>query len=110
MSALHESDPHFGGGTDTDRGGDGDAQQLSHDIFPDHLLTPGARIDYFVKSRYLPPDPRNPGGTTWFIHPDTTGRRYQEMEILPSSLAADTTGTACCSWIITPTATPTGSS
>lgn len=91
MSALHEADPHFGGGTDSDRGGDGDPRQLSHDIFPDHILTPGARIDYFVKSRYLPPDPRNPGGTTWFIYPDTTGRRYLEMEILPSSLTADTT-------------------
>ena len=91
MGALHESDPKFGGGTDTDTGGDGDTGQLSHDIFPDHLLTPGARIDYFVTSRFLPPDPRNPGGTFWYVTPDTTGGNYREMEILPSSMAADTT-------------------
>ena len=90
MATLHESDPKFGGGTDTDRGGEGDLNQLSHDIFPDKILTPGSRIDYFVKARYLPPDPRNPGGTSVFITPDTTGRNYLEVEVLPSSMAADT--------------------
>ena len=91
MSALHEADPHFGGGTDTDRGGEGDFSQLSHDIFPDHILTPGSRIDYFVAARYIPPDPRNPGGTAWYVTPDTTGGRYKEVEILPSSFGVDTT-------------------
>ena len=91
MGTLHESDPKFGGGTDTDKGGDVDTGQLSHDIFPDHIFTPGSRIDYFVQARYIPPDPRNPGGAFWFVTPDTTGRNYLEMEILPSSMAADTT-------------------
>lgn len=90
MSTLHESDPRFGGGTDRDRGAEGDANQLSHDIFPDNILTPGSRIDYFVKARYLPPDPRNPSGTYQFLTPDTTGGRYLEVEILPSSMTADT--------------------
>ena len=90
MSTLHESDPKFGGGTDTDRGAEGDLSQLSHDIFPDHIFTPGSRIDYFVKARYIPPDPRNPGGTNWYITPDTTGHAFLEVEVLPSSMAADT--------------------
>lgn len=91
MGTLHESDPKFGGGTDRDRGGDGDAHQLSHDIFPDHLLTPGARIDYFFSTRFLPPDPRNPSGAAWSVLPDTTGGHYLEMEVLPSSMTSDTT-------------------
>lgn len=91
MSTLHESDPKFGGGTDRDKGGDGDPDQLAHDIFPDHLLTPGGRIDYFFSTRYLPPDPRNPAGDVWMVSPDTTGGNYLEMEVLPSSMTADTT-------------------
>lgn len=91
MSTLHESDPKFGGGTDTDRGGDGDPGELAHDIFPDHLLTPGSRIDYFFSARYLPPDPRNPAGEAWSLLPDTTGGHYWEMEVLPSSMTVDST-------------------
>ena len=83
--------PEFGGGSDTDRGGEGDFNQLSHDIFPDHILTPGSRIDYFIQARYMPPDPRNPGGAGWYVTPDTTGGVRLEVEILPSSMGADTT-------------------
>ena len=39
------------------------------EILPDNLFTPGSRIDYFVKARYIPPDPRNPGGTNWYVTP-----------------------------------------
>lgn len=91
MGTLHESDPKFGGGSDTDRGGDQDGNQLSHDIFPDHLLTAGSRIDYFVTARFLPPDPRNPGGTQVRVVPDTANGSMLEMEILPSSMQADST-------------------
>lgn len=89
MGTFHESDPGFGG---TDRSLDpNDPGKLANDIFPDNLFTPGSRIDYFFKTRYMPPDPRNPGGLAWFITPDTTGRSYLEMEILPSSMRADGT-------------------
>jgi hypothetical protein len=89
MTTYHELDPGFQG---TDRTADLlDPSQLENEIIPDHLFTPGSRIDYFVKSRYIPPDPRNPGGMDWYIVPDTTGGRYQEVEILPSSMASDTT-------------------
>lgn len=90
MTTLHESDPKFGAGTDRDHGGDGDTG-LSHDIFPDHLLTPGARVDYFYSARYPPPDPRNPTGDSWSVLPDTTGGHFLEMEVLPSSMSTDTT-------------------
>jgi hypothetical protein len=98
MSTFHEADPGFSG---TDTAADpNDVGRLANDIIPDHLFTPGSRIDYFVASRYRPPDPRNPGGTNWFVDPDTTGAFaaqngdsgrpvMREAEILPSSLAAD---------------------
>jgi hypothetical protein len=87
MSTFHEADPGFAG---TDVTADpNDPGQLENEILPDHILTPGSRVDYFVKSRYIPPDPRNPGGTNWFLFPDTTNRNYLEVEILPSSTAAD---------------------
>lgn len=89
MSTFHEDDPGFSG---TDRATDAtDPWQLANEILPDYVLTPGSRIDYFVAARYRPPDPRNPGGTHWSVDPDTTGGHYFEMEILPSSLAADST-------------------
>jgi hypothetical protein len=87
MSTFHESDPGFIG---TDRTVDAnDPNQLANEILPDNLFTPGSRIDYFIASRYRPGDPRNPGGAVWTTNPDTTGRNYFEVEILPSSMAAD---------------------
>ncbi|HEX7878665.1 MAG TPA: FlgD immunoglobulin-like domain containing protein, partial [Candidatus Eisenbacteria bacterium] len=89
MSTFHEDDPGFSG---TDRTADpNDPSRLANDIIPDHLFTPGSRLDYFVTARYRPPDPRNPGGTDWGTDPDTNGARFREVEILPSSFAADTT-------------------
>jgi hypothetical protein len=89
MSTFHEADPGFQG---HDRALDAnDPNSLANDILPDHIFTPGSRIDYFVAARYIPPDPRNPGGVNWFLDPDTTGAYFREVEILPSSMAADTT-------------------
>jgi hypothetical protein len=89
MSTFHESDPGFSG---TDTAADpNDVGRLANDIIPDHLFTPGSRIDYFVASRYLPGDPRNPGGTNWATDPDTLNATFREAEILPSSLASDST-------------------
>ena len=89
MGTFHEDDPGF-------MGADGtldpnDSGHLANEIFPDNVLTPGSRIDYFFKAGYRPPDPRNPGGAAWFITPDTTGGDWLEMEILPSSTRADGT-------------------
>jgi hypothetical protein len=89
MSTFHESSPGFVG---SDTAADpNDPSRLANDIIPDHLFTPGSRLDYFVASRYIPPDPRNPGGNNWFVDPDTTGGpvNMREVEILPSSMAAD---------------------
>ncbi|HEX7879565.1 MAG TPA: FlgD immunoglobulin-like domain containing protein [Candidatus Eisenbacteria bacterium] len=87
MGTFHEADPGFSG---TDRTVDpNDPNRLANDIIPDHLFTPGSRIDYFVASRYRPPDPRNPGGTAWATDPDTLNATFREAEILPSSMAAD---------------------
>ena len=61
---------------------------------PAELKLKGGQLKYLLKqvaARYLPPDPRNPGGDNWALDPDTTGGNYREVEILPSSLAADTT-------------------
>jgi hypothetical protein len=89
MLAFHESDTGFMG---TDRTADpGDPNQNANEIFPDKGFTPGTRIDYFLAARYIPPDPRNTGGTNWFIERDTTGGVYREVEILPSSTTTDTT-------------------
>lgn len=89
MGTFHESDPGF---RLTDRTADPTRpSQLENEILPDNLFTPGSRIDYFLAARYRPPDPRNPGGQNWYVTPDTTGGRYFEVEILPSSMAADTT-------------------
>jgi hypothetical protein len=88
MTTFHETAPGFLG---NDRTGDpNDPNHLENEIIPDDILTPGARIDYFVAARYLPTDPRNPGNhCEWFINPDTTGGRFAEVEILPSSTALD---------------------
>lgn len=87
MTAYHEDDPNFSG-KDTDRDPsdldpNGAATRLRNDIFPDHLFTPGTRLNLFYKARYE-------GGSSWYTVPDTTGGHYLEMEILPSSMAPDT--------------------
>ncbi len=88
MTAYHESNP---GGrpnpSDTARDPNdldpqGQATRLVNDIFPDNLFTAGTRINMFFKTRYV-------GNTVWYNAPDTTGGVYQEMEVLPSSMAAD---------------------
>ena len=58
--------------------------RLANDMFPDDLFTAGTRLNLFYKTRFV-------GGTTWFLSPDTTGGNYFEMEILPSSMDADST-------------------
>ncbi len=90
MTAYHESNP--GGrpaASDTDRDSNdldalGQANRLTNDIFPDDVLTPGSRINLFYKTRFV-------GSMTWFTSPDTTDGTYYEMEVLPSSMAADST-------------------
>jgi hypothetical protein len=92
MAAVHESDPSFPLYGGNDRTADGmDPNQLAKEILPDHVFSPGTRIDYFLASRYIPPDPRNTGGTNWFLERDTTGGVFREIEILPSSTTTDTT-------------------
>jgi hypothetical protein len=89
MGTFHESDPGFSG---TDQTSDPmHPSELENEILPDGILTPGSRVEYFLASRYLPPDPRNAGGDTWFIWPDTTSARFLEAEILPSSYGPDST-------------------
>lgn len=96
MGTFHEYDPGFVGHDQLIDPNDPGA--LENEVLPDHILTPGARIDYFIASRYLPPDPRNPGGTAWCVDPDTTGGQFLEVEILPSSVDADTTWN-CTLWV-----------
>jgi uncharacterized protein YozE (UPF0346 family) len=86
MTTFHESDPGFVG-TDQALDPNDSNTRLANDMFPDHIFTPGSRIDYFVAARYL--DSRNPGLANWFTDPDTTGAFFREVEILPSSMAAD---------------------
>ncbi len=88
MTAYHEEDPNF---TGTDRDLDpadldplGREGRLANDIFPDDLLTPGTRLCLYYETRFL-------AGSTWYTDPDTAGGNYYEMEVLPSSMAADGT-------------------
>ncbi len=88
MTAYHETDPNFIG-ADTDRDPTdldplGQMSRLKNDIFPDDLFTPGSRLCVFYKTRYLT-------GSIWYTDPDTAAGNYYEMEVLPSSMAADST-------------------
>lgn len=74
--------PSVGGGNliadpDYNWGGGGE-QAEGNEIIPDLALTPGTRLDYFITANYtcLP--------TTYYYLPDTTGKFYSELEILPS--------------------------
>jgi hypothetical protein len=49
-----------------------------NEILPDGLFTPGTKIEYFVTTNYV----HTP--TAYYVYPDTTGKFYQEFEILPS--------------------------
>jgi len=87
MTAFHEEDPAFSGSdTDLDPSdldyGTGRQIRLKNDIFPDNLLTPGSRLELFYKGRFL-------GRPVVSTYPDTTDGNYLEMEVLPSSMAAD---------------------
>ena len=63
---------------------DGGWPRYTNDMFDDDLFTPGSRISLFYKTRFT-------GSTTWFVRPDTTGGNFIEMEVMPSSMAADST-------------------
>jgi hypothetical protein len=94
MTTYHEEDPNFSG-SDTDPDGFdpdllGHNSRLANEVFPDDLLTPGSRLMLFYKARYLPTSPGYPGYDAWSTIPDTVGGTTLEMEILPSSMAADT--------------------
>jgi hypothetical protein len=68
MTAYHESDSHFAG-TDGTRSGDLDPlgnPRLANDIFKDDLFTPGTRVNYFYRARYLD----NAG--VWFELPEAS--------------------------------------
>ncbi len=76
-------------GNDTDRDPadldpQGQQTRLVNDIFPDNLFTPGTRINMFFKTKFI-------AGTSWYTTPDTALGRYFEVEVLPSSMAADST-------------------
>jgi hypothetical protein len=50
---------------------------LSHDIFPDHLLTPGTHIDYFFSANRV-------GSSVSYVDPLTAPAKAYEVEILPA--------------------------
>lgn len=91
MTAYHESDPNFSG-TDSDVAGDLDPNgnpRLANDIFPDDLFTAGTRVNLFFKAQY--DGSITPFNGAWYTVPDTSAGGYYEMEVLPSSMAADST-------------------
>jgi flagellar hook capping protein FlgD len=82
MTAYHESDPNFWGTDRTidahDVAPNGGMWRLDNDIFPDDLFTAGTRLDYFFTA--------NKVGQTEYTRDPASG--YYEMEILPSSMTA----------------------
>jgi len=62
----------------------GHFSRLKNDIFPDDLFTPGTRVNIMYRTKFL-------AGSTWYVNPDTSGGSYYEMEVMPSSMAADST-------------------
>lgn len=63
----------------------GHYSRLKNDIFPDDLFTPGTRVSMLYRARFIP------SGASWYVDPDTTGGNFYEMEVMPSSMAADST-------------------
>jgi len=85
MTTYHEADPNFSGDDTAQDPNDPHSNALLNDIFPDNLFTAGTRVQMFFKTRFV-------GGTDWFTVPDdTTGGNFIEMEVLPSSMDADST-------------------
>jgi hypothetical protein len=91
MTTYHEADPNFAahGANDqthdpTDITPTGGTWRLSHDIFPDNLFTAGTRIDYFYSAN-------NVGSGVSLVDPPTAPATPYEVEILPSSFAANNT-------------------
>ena len=91
MTAYHEDDPNFLLHGSNDRTTDplditptGGTWRLSHDIFPDNLLTPGSRVDYFFSAN-------NVGSPASMVDPPGAPATVYEMEILPSSMIDDYT-------------------
>ena len=89
MTCYHESDPNFAAHGANDRTTDptditpiGGTWRLSHDIFPDNLLTAGSRIDYFFSAN-------NVGSGSSLVDPPTAPAQPYELEILPSSFGTD---------------------
>jgi len=91
MTSYHEQDPNFAAHGANDRTNDptdvtptGGTWRLSHDIFPDNLFTAGTRVDYFYSAN-------NVGSGTSLVDPPTAPATPYEVEILPSSFAANNT-------------------
>jgi hypothetical protein len=91
MTTYHEQDPNFAAHGANDQTKDvnditptGGTWRLSHDIFPDNLFTAGTRIDYFFSAN-------NVGSGTSLVDPSTAPGTSYEVEILPSSFAANNT-------------------
>ena len=90
MTAYHEADPNFAAHGANDRTIDAydialrGAWRLSHDIFPDNLLTSGSRLEYFFSAN-------NVGQTNSILVPPDGPAAPYEVEILPTSYAPDNT-------------------
>ena len=84
MTSYHESDPNFAAHGVNDRTLDasdiapnGGQWHLSHDIFPDHLMTAGTHIDYFFSANRV-------GSSVSRMDPPDAPAKAYEMEILPA--------------------------
>jgi hypothetical protein len=98
MTAYHEDDANGpAAGQDTlkdsnDLNPYGLQTRLAYDIFPDDLFTPGTHIGFAFRASYVD---TNTGLTTgtYYYHPPSflTAGDYMELEVLPSSMAADST-------------------
>jgi hypothetical protein len=93
MTAYHELAPNFSGSDIDPDLGDldpaGVASRVANDIFPDDLFTPGTRVNLFYKAQF--DGSFTPFTGVWFTNPDTTGGVTFEMEVMPASMAADST-------------------
>jgi len=69
-SQFHEDDDDFAGTNNE--------QAEVNEIIRDDILTPGTKIEYFVTSNYTCTPNIN------YLLPDTAGKFYREIEILPS--------------------------
>jgi hypothetical protein len=98
MTAYHEDDPNGPAANADTLKDSGDLNpyglqtRLQYDIFPDDLFTPGTHIGFAYRTSYVD---TNTGLTTgtYFYYPAgfLTNGDYMEMEVLPSSMATDST-------------------